>query len=197
MGAATSKTARAATATARKYPAAASPTTRAAAPPARPPPEAVDTVPAPARQAPAVTEKSTVIDLDGREPAYADKLRRLGPVQTPSMQSHSSLHPSDPRSQDVMSDAEFFPDREGAAFRSNPAVMTLLARQELQRRADEEMENVGRKGFKGRTFLDAKMIKEVLVLRMKGVEPGEIERRLELREGVVEGLGSGRVVEPV
>jgi hypothetical protein len=64
----------------------------------------------------------------------------------------------------------------------------------LAEEAEKEFESIGRRGAQGRSFLDVVTLRQVLVLRDKGVEEGEIERRLELREGTVGRLGGKGVV---
>lgn len=67
----------------------------------------------------------------------------------------------------------------------------------LQDKADQEFENVGRKGFQGREFLDVGMLREVLKLRSKGMPGTDIEKQLGLKSGVVARLGSPGVVDIV
>jgi hypothetical protein len=68
--------------------------------------------------------------------------------------------------------------------------MLLAARSRIAREAEEEFENLGRRGSPGRSFLDVVTIRQVLMMRDeqgKGAE--EIERTLGLRKGVVGKLG--------
>lgn len=60
--------------------------------------------------------------------------------------------------------------------------------------ADREFESIGRRGARGRSFLDVVTLRQVLVLRERGVEEEEIERRLELKGGTVGRLGGRGVV---
>jgi hypothetical protein len=77
----------------------------------------------------------------------------------------------------------------------NPAVSLLTARYRLAEEAEREFAGLGRKGYEGRSFLDVVTLRQVLVLRdEKGLENGEIERRLGLKNGVVGRLGRGGVV---
>lgn len=71
----------------------------------------------------------------------------------------------------------------------------LTARYRLAEEAEQEFSNIGRKGSEGRQFLDVITIRQVLLLRdERGVSPGEIEKQLGLRRGVVGRLGRRGVV---
>lgn len=70
----------------------------------------------------------------------------------------------------------------------------MTARYRIAEEADREFEEIGRRGAKGRSFLDVVTLRQVLVLRDRGVSGEEIERRLELRGGVVGRLGGRGVV---
>jgi hypothetical protein len=78
--------------------------------------------------------------------------------------------------------------------RQNPAVSLLTARYRLAEEAEKEFGNIGKSGGQGRRFLDVVTIRKVLDMRDEGVPSGEIERRLELRKGVVGQLGRRGVV---
>lgn len=70
----------------------------------------------------------------------------------------------------------------------------LTARYRIAEEADEEFANIGRKGAKGRRFIDVQTLRQVLVLRGEGMRGGEIEERLGLAKGVVGRLGKEGVV---
>ncbi|ROT36319.1 hypothetical protein SODALDRAFT_335420 [Sodiomyces alkalinus F11] len=80
---------------------------------------------------------------------------------------------------------------------SNPTLAALEARRALQGRADAEFDMMGRRGSPGREFLDLNTIVQMHFLREKGVPDREIERRFDLREGVVGRLGPRGVTRPV
>ncbi|KAL2755680.1 hypothetical protein ACRALDRAFT_2041985 [Sodiomyces alcalophilus JCM 7366] len=80
---------------------------------------------------------------------------------------------------------------------SNPTLAALEARRALQGRADAEFDMIGRKGSLGREFLDLNTIVQMHFLREKGVPDADIERRFDLREGVVRRLGRRGVTTPV
>ncbi|KAL2818819.1 hypothetical protein BDW59DRAFT_165355 [Aspergillus cavernicola] len=138
----------------------------------------------------ASTEKSSAIDLDGRDPHFAASLRSLGPVTPSPTFSPSSTfnqHPGAPSGSG--SRQTIFPTA------SNPALLTITARQRINKEADQEAEELGRDTFAGRSYLDALTVRQVLELRDRsGVGDGEIERVLRLKEGVVGRLGPVGVV---
>ncbi|KAK6585032.1 hypothetical protein PZA11_003256 [Diplocarpon coronariae] len=79
--------------------------------------------------------------------------------------------------------------------RSNPAVSLLTARYRLAAEAEREFSRTGKSSAEGRQFLDVCTIRQILLLRdEKGVEAGQIERSLGLREGVVASLGARGLV---
>lgn len=79
--------------------------------------------------------------------------------------------------------------------RKNPAIAVLHARARLQEKAERE-ESKGRgPGSKDREFLDVFEMRQVLTMRdLQGKAAGEIERKLGLKEGVVERLGASGVL---
>ncbi|KAI9369807.1 hypothetical protein BJX61DRAFT_125903 [Aspergillus egyptiacus] len=127
-------------------------------------------------------EKSSAIDLDGRDPHFAASLRSLGPVTpTPTLSNSSTFNKAHP------------PQHPGATVfptAPNPALLVLSARQRIASEAEAEAEDVGKGSFAGRRYLDAYTIRQVLEMRdRRGLGAGEIERELRLREGVVGALG--------
>jgi hypothetical protein len=73
----------------------------------------------------------------------------------------------------------------------------LQARQQLQDKADRELDGIGRKGFQGKEFVDVHSLREALILRRKGMKGRDIEGRLGLKDGVLERLGGRDVVDAV
>lgn len=57
------------------------------------------------------------------------------------------------------------------------------------------MDEIGKKGFEGRKFVDVGSIRDALSLRESGLSEGEIEKRLGLKRGSVKKLGPSGVVE--
>jgi hypothetical protein len=76
-------------------------------------------------------------------------------------------------------------------------LLILQARQQLQDKADRELDGLGRRGFDGREFVDVHALREALILRRKGMKSRDIEGRLELKPGVLERLGGMGVVDAV
>ncbi|KAA6407461.1 MAG: hypothetical protein FRX48_08704 [Lasallia pustulata] len=202
MGASKSKVAKTAAGAARRqYPKRVPPTTNT--PSTRPPPGQSST-PGPTvhPQAQASETRDQAINLDASDPDFARSLRTLGPVTPSPMYSNSStFNPSSGSTSESQSrqglpgspqasHSQIFPDPA-----RNPAILVLTARERLAQEAEEEFSRVGRKGHTERRFLDVATIRQVLMLRdEKGVEGGEIERRLGLRRGVVGKLGAKGVV---
>lgn len=65
----------------------------------------------------------------------------------------------------------------------------------MQDEAEKEFMAAGRRGHEGREFLDAFTLRQMLLQRdVNGKAPGEIERALGLKKGVVERLREPGVV---
>lgn len=78
---------------------------------------------------------------------------------------------------------------------ANPAMHIFAARQRATKAAEREAEEFGRTSHGGREYLDALTIRQALSMRDRaGVPPGEIERALRLKEGVLGRLGGKGVV---
>lgn len=82
------------------------------------------------------------------------------------------------------------------AASNNATLGALEARRQLEQRAAQEFETMGKAGYQGREFLDISTIRNILVMRQRGNSPSEIETRLRLKPGVVARLGRPGVVEP-
>jgi hypothetical protein len=211
MGSSSSKAARAAGSAARKYPsripAQTTPAGRATnAPESRPATEAT-LGPTVYPQKHASSTRDVAINLDASDPeldaAYNARLTQLGPVQpSPTMSnsstfnmSASSLNPSptqahDPSFAGGAPSQSSFHNQPVFPTGTNPATILLQARSRLAKEAEEEFENIGRRGAQGRRFLDVTTIRQILMLRddMKRT-PEEIEQQLELQPGIVGKLG--------
>ncbi|KAI9766626.1 MAG: hypothetical protein M1840_006437 [Geoglossum simile] len=163
MGGASSKVGRAAATASRKYPISG----RSRTPPSQLGPQ--DNT-----QQKASEVKDAAIDLDGRDPAFAASLRTIGPIDHPTP-THSNASTFAATTEDI---------------RRNPALTLLSARSRLAEQAEAEALGVGKKGFPGRTFVDAVTLRRALKLRDEGgVADAEIEKRLGLKRGVVGRLG--------
>ncbi|KAL4804264.1 hypothetical protein BDV18DRAFT_162027 [Aspergillus unguis] len=139
----------------------------------------------------AATEKSSAIDLDGRDPHFAASLRSIGPVTPAPTFSNSSTfnqpQASPQGSQPTNANSSVFPSAP-----MNPALLAVTARQRITKEAEAETEEYGRGGFGGRRYVDAFTIRQALAMRdRQGLTGNEIEKTLRLRTGVLQGLGSG------
>lgn len=208
MGSSASKGARAAGAGARKYPTRPPPSTSRppasatprAGPSVRPPPQASDAKPEGKDSTHARERQSNLdkaIDLDARDPAFASRLSSLGAVQPNPHYSPTSTSSFDPQrnlSSTLPSDMMNAPPQ--SAFpdpRDNPVLRVLQARQAIQDEAEEEIGNVGRRGFQGRKYVDAGVIQLALMRRQHGEPDPSIEEALGIRKGRLGVLGVGKV----
>lgn len=79
-----------------------------------------------------------------------------------------------------------FPDS-----RNNPVLRVLEARQKITEVAEDEMRDIGRKGFEGRKYVDAGTITLALMRRAKGEPDERIEKSLGIKRGRLGVLGKG------
>lgn len=79
---------------------------------------------------------------------------------------------------------------------NNSAVALLIARNKFSKEAEAEFANIGKSGSKRRRYLDLDTVTQILILRdtKGGLGNEEIERRLELGDGVVKLLGQKGVI---
>ena len=97
----------------------------------------------------------------------------------------SSSFPSDMMSAPPQS---AFPDP-----RDNPVLRVLEARQRIQEEAEEELTQVGRRGFQGRKYLDAGLIQLALMRRARGEADQKIEDAMGIKRGRLGTLEKGTV----
>ncbi|TID22726.1 Aspartate-tRNA ligase [Venturia nashicola] len=211
MGSSASKASRAAGSATRKYPT--KPSAQTSAPAQYRASPATPSRPGPTvHPAPQATEEKTAeINIDASDPVYASNLRNLGvvdsnpfhsnsSVQNPSKQNHipDFAPPTNSRNLAYDNNSPFpYPSAANMDPASNPALRILQARGQLQDQADKEFENVGRRNFQGRQFLDVTMVSQVLLARKRGAPDQEIEKRMGLRAGIVGRLGKNGVVEAI
>ncbi|KAF2279543.1 uncharacterized protein EI97DRAFT_430595 [Westerdykella ornata] len=205
MGSSASKGARAAGSAARKYPTRVPSSTTRAPPPAPAPPNTTPSQAsqaAPAQSAPQTNpQKNNPIDLEGPDPGLAARLQSIGAVQPNPHYSPSSMSSLDPRrgstSADIPFDmAEAPPHHSFPNPRDNPALRVLEARQRIQDQVDQEQENSNRKGFQGRSHIDAGTIQLALMRQKRGEPDSRIEAAFGLKKGRLAVLKRG-VVETV
>jgi hypothetical protein len=134
-------------------------------------------------------------EKDGADPDFARSLRSLGAVNPQPMYSHSStFYPSreQPRGASL-SESSQYPTFPSPAL--NPAIQVIDARSRLEQAAEDDFGQMGRKGYPGKEFLDVVLIRQALMLRDdKGLDDKEIEKRLELKSGVMARLGRKGIV---
>jgi len=71
----------------------------------------------------------------------------------------------------------------------------LNRRQTLAAQAEAEFEQLGKKGFPGREFIDVMTVRQALAMRdQKGMQADEIEERLNLKPGLMAKLGDRGIV---
>lgn len=145
--------------------------------------------------------RNEAIDLDARDPVFANRLSQLGPVTPFPQFSPSSTAASAIKASGHLSSRDGAPATPTSTGiyphpSANPAVAILAARTRIADEADREKGMFGRKGFEGRSYLDVKTIRQVLQLRDEaGKGEEEIERELGLKKGSVRALGRVGVVE--
>ena len=125
-------------------------------------------------------------------PDFADRLQKMGIVQPNPTYSPSSI--ASPFSGDASGIAQTLSKPQFPSARHNPTLGVLEARRRIEEQAKEELENLGKSTDKGKQFLDVTTVKQILVLRDRGVSASDIEARLRLRPGVVAGLGPKGIV---
>jgi hypothetical protein len=79
--------------------------------------------------------------------------------------------------------------------RDNPALRVLEARQRIQDEADRELEQMGRRGFEGRKYIDVGLIQLALMRKRHGEPDAKAEEALGLKRGRLAVLGKGIIAE--
>lgn len=113
--------------------------------------------------------------------------------------SPSSISNLDPRrhsSEDIPLDMAEAPPHAFPNPRDNPALRVLEARQRIQEEVDREQEGSNRRGFEGRSYIDAGTIQLALMRQRRGEPDARIEEAFGLRRGRLGVLKRG-VVETV
>ncbi|TQS34711.1 hypothetical protein Golomagni_04893 [Golovinomyces magnicellulatus] len=156
------------------------------------------------------TQQNT--NQDGMDTSLNKRLQQIGPVQPPIVltippSSHlrsSNLpisgDPSSKLSRQVSLSSPVVEKTPNKVIfttpTSNAAISLLKARNRYSEEAEAELANLGKKGYKGRRYLDIDMVRQVLIMRQakRGLADEEIESRLGLHVGVVSLLGKIDVV---
>ncbi|CAN8101360.1 unnamed protein product [Discula destructiva] len=126
------------------------------------------------------------------QPELAKRLRELGVVQPNPTYSHSSTATNTPSYlHQSENSGPIFP-----AASQNAVLSALEVRRRVQQEAEQEFENLGLSSSQGRRFLHAGMIRDILVMRERGASETQIEKRFNLRKGVVKTLGPSQLYRP-
>jgi hypothetical protein len=200
MGSSSSKVAKTASSTARRYPATSSIPKSANSP--SPQPSSSESRPGRTvhPKTSAYTSRDRQVDLDARDPDFDSRLSQLGPVQPFPTASNSSTFAPTPQvvKSSSSSKSTSSPSTRQQIFpstSSNPALLIVQARDQIAKVFEQESESLGRGSFTGRTLISAAEIKALLSMRDDGrKQPSEIEQQLRLRHGLVAKLGQNGVV---
>jgi hypothetical protein len=132
---------------------------------------------------------------DGAElrPDFAERLQKMGIVQPNPTFSPSSI--ASPY-QDASGIHQSISTPRFPSSSSNATLGVLEIRRQIEARAKNELDNMGKSTDKGREFLDIGTVKQILVLRQGGAPAADIETRLGLKPGVVARLGPRGIVAP-
>ncbi|KAK3393671.1 hypothetical protein B0H63DRAFT_23590 [Podospora didyma] len=124
--------------------------------------------------------------------AFANRLKQMGIAKPNPTYSPSSIATPAP-------DAASYQSLSGSKFSpatGNATLGVLESRRRLQELADQEFDDIGKSGDRGREFLDIATIRDALILRQRGEPASSIEARLRLKPGVIARLGSSGIVAP-
>ena len=128
------------------------------------------------------------MDPDAVTGNFSQRLQQMGVVQPNPTYSPSStaMPPENPAALARRSGSA------GPAFaptRSNPTLSALEARRRLQQEAEAEFEALGTGKPGGRRFVDMRTLVDAMTLLNRGTPQEEIEKRLNLENGLLERLG--------
>ncbi|KAK3329512.1 hypothetical protein B0H66DRAFT_526897 [Apodospora peruviana] len=129
------------------------------------------------------------------DPDFASRLHQMGIAQPNPTWSPSSIA-SPGRGADITPNPREFSAPQFPPASQNITLGVLEARRQLEQRAQQEFENMGKSGYQGREFLDIATIRNILVLREGRESPAAIEARLRLKPGVVARLGPSGILSP-
>lgn len=139
--------------------------------------------------------KNKRVEADGMDPdftpgsGFSQRLHQMGVVQPNPTFSPSSTATGPERG----GSAPLFPTSRAV----NSTLSVLDARQALQLQADQDLENMGRSGYRGRRLLDMRTVLDVIHMRERAVPPRAIESRLGLEPGMADKLGRHGVLSHV
>ncbi|KAL3959040.1 hypothetical protein ACCO45_007202 [Purpureocillium lilacinum] len=117
---------------------------------------------------------ATGVEADGMDPdftpgsGFSQRLHQMGVVQPNPTFSPSSTATGPERG----GSAPLFPTSRAV----NSTLSVLDARQALQLQADQDLENMGRSGYRGRRLLDMRTVLDVIHMRERAVPPAPSNR---------------------
>lgn len=142
--------------------------------------------------APPSSRKSEHVELDARDPHFGSALRQVGAARPiTERKPNEDYFPTS--SQPMHSGQNIFPSNV-----NNPALLLVQARQRITQQWESELENQGRPSFPGRTLVNAKDIREALILRDEaGKDPRQVEKQMRLKPGILDQLVTKGVIANV
>ncbi|ETI26925.1 hypothetical protein G647_10024 [Cladophialophora carrionii CBS 160.54] len=142
--------------------------------------------------APPSDQRVEHVELDARDPQFGSALRQVGAAR-PITERKPNEEYFPTSSQPMHSGPNIFPSQP-----NNPAVLLVQARQRILRQWESELEDQGRPSFAGRTLMSAQEIRQALTSRDDaGKSPGDVERQMRLKPGVLDQLVAKGVVANV
>ena len=137
---------------------------------------------------PPTDTKDPHVELDGRDPQFGSALRRLGPaIPVEKAAPNAAAFPTSSQPPLGQQGQNIFPT--SGAPSKNSGLVVVQARERIAQTHQEELDNLGRPSFKGRTLVGAKDITEILKLRdQRGMSSSQIEKQMRLHPGIVDQL---------
>lgn len=123
-------------------------------------------------------------------------MRRLGPVQTTQayrnpLQAEASSSGLKSAKQVYPSIADLAKQRHTWSAAPNTGVDALHARFRIAEEVNMDFEEMGKPGFLGRRYIEAKILSQILALRDAGaLDDRSIEKKYDLRSGLLDQLGN-------
>lgn len=137
--------------------------------------------------APPASSREPHVDLDGRDPQFGAALQRLGPaISVERAAPDKAAFPTSTQPPLGQQGKNIFPSK---APGGNTGMMVVHARDRIAQQYEQELEELGRASFAGRTLISAKDVKEALRMRDEGgMSEGEVEKQLRLKSGILSQL---------
>ncbi|KAK5100728.1 hypothetical protein LTR70_001371 [Exophiala xenobiotica] len=139
------------------------------------------------KAAPPTEGREPHVDLDGRDPQFGAALQRLGPaISSERASPDKAAFPTSTQPPLGQQGKNIFPSK---APGSNSGMMVVHARERIAQKYEQELEELGRASFAGRTLISAKDVKEALRMRDEGrMSEGDVEKQLRLKSGILSQL---------